>query len=152
MYRALEYQVDNTMKMRSSAKVLIRDKMSRKYLVLQSSKWEENPLRSHQPDLPGGLVEDGETALEGLAREVKEEIGITLPFVPELAYAFSYASDQKSTTFLLYFIEVDTMPEITLSWEHEAYSWMSAEELKDLNIREPYPTIFSYLEKIEILT
>jgi 8-oxo-dGTP diphosphatase len=139
------------MKLRSSAKILIRDKPSGKYLVLQSSQWEENPLRSHQPDLPGGLVEDGETALEGLAREVREEIGITLPFVPELAYAFSYASDQKSTTFLLYFIELETIPEITLSWEHESYSWMTDQELKDMDIREPYPTIFTYLEKIEIL-
>lgn len=141
------------MELRSAAKILIRRKTDGRYLVLTSSKWEENPLRSQAPDLPGGLVEDGETITEGLQRELQEEIGSRVDeHSLRLVFASTHVNDEenRSTTFLLYFAEVDEL-EVTLSWEHESFEWVDAEAVMNLNIREPYPEIFAHFKTVGLL-
>lgn len=142
------------MRVLSVAKALIRRKSDGKYLILTSSKWEERPDRSQKPDLPGGVVEAGETPEQGCAREVYEEAGVTVDSAGlTLVNAFSFISDIDGTSInrLVYFVEVDGSPEIALSWEHEAYDWMTAEEVLRLKIREPYPAILEYCHKINVL-
>ena len=139
------------MKLRHAAKVVIRRKSDGKYLILWSSKWEENPERSQKPDLPGGIVEESESMIEGLQREVREEAGFD---VDEsrlvLAHAHVWDEDDTSTVFQAYFAEVDD-PTVILSWEHERYAWLSADEVLALVIREPYPTIFRHMNKLGLL-
>lgn len=139
------------MKLRRAAKALIRRKTDGRYLILTSSKWEENPARSQKPDLPGGVVEDGESIEEGLIRELEEEISIS-PKEDELQLVWgnTYAEDDESTTFLLYFIELEN-PTIILSWEHEKFEWLTAEEVISLEIREPYPAIFAHFKKVGLI-
>lgn len=141
------------MEIRSAAKALIRRSSDGKYLILTSSIWEENPRRSQQPDLPGGLVEAGETVTKGLQRELQEEIGVTIPECDmTLAYASTFVDTDAnaSTTFLLYYYDTEDI-DITLSWEHESFEWLSADDVQALTIREPYPTIFSHFKQIGLL-
>jgi 8-oxo-dGTP pyrophosphatase MutT (NUDIX family) len=137
------------------AKVLIRRNSDGKYLLLRGSKWEERPERSQKPDLAGGVVEPGETVAEGAAREVFEEAGISVqPSDLTLVYATTFKSvhDGASINRLLYVVELSSNPNITLSWEHEGYWWLSKDEVLTLDIREPYPEIFTYLDDAGVLT
>lgn len=141
------------MNIRSGAKALIRRKLDGKYLILTSSEWEDNPSRSQKPDLPGGRVELGETVEEGLRRELAEEIGTDLAGTElQLAYGSTYLNeeDDESVTFIVFFAEVEDL-EVKLSWEHESYEWMTAEAVRSLEIREPYPAIFAHFESAGLL-
>lgn len=141
------------MKLRHAAKVLVRRKSDGKYLIVWSSEWEDNPARSHQPDLPGGIVESGETQLQGLLREMNEEVGFTVPeSTLLLAYALTYDKDDLASLFELYFTEIDYDPTVVLSWEHERFAWLSADEIIELNIRQPYPMIFAHMQQTGIIT
>ena len=81
---------------------------------------------------------------EGLCRELVEEIGLDVAgFETTLGYAFTYENDKTISIFQCYLIVVDDDPEIKLSWEHEKYAWLTAEEVLALEIRQPYPTILS---------
>ncbi len=139
------------MKLRHAAKVLIRRTSDGKYLMLWSSEWKENPRRSQKPDLPGGLVEEGESVTQGLLREVQEEAGLEMDETSlTLAHAHVWDEDDISTVFLAYFVETDDF-DVKLSWEHERYAWLSFDELLSLEIREPYPAIFRHMEKVGLI-
>lgn len=139
------------MKLRHAAKAVIRRRSDGKYLILWSSEWEENPRRSHQPDLPGGIIELGESVTDGLRREIREEAGFdVVESSLILAHAHVWDEHDISTVFLVYFAEIEDQ-EVTLSWEHEKYAWLDANELFELSIREPYPYIFEHMRKVELI-
>ena len=139
------------MKLRHAAKVLICRKSDGKYLILWSSEWKENPRRSKKPDLPGGIIEQGESMTQGLLREVYEESGLQANEASlTLAHAHVWDEDDVSTVFLAYFMETDDF-EVKLSWEHERFAWLSADEIQQLEIREPYPTIFDHMRKVGLI-
>lgn len=91
------------------------------YLVFELNK---HPAFGNDTDLPGGTVEDGESILDGLLREVREEAGLSLG---ESDVEQVYAGDDYSkngTYYALYVTRVSERPEITLSWEHASYEWV----------------------------
>lgn len=142
------------MRILNIGKAIIRRKSDGKYLMLRGSVWPERPDRSQKPDLPGGAVEDGESIEEGCIREVMEEAGIKLsPDKLQLVHSVSFVSDKDNAAInrLIYFAEIDEDPEIRLSWEHEAYEWLTPQEVLDLEMRKPYPELFKYLNEIGIL-
>lgn len=101
------------------AKLVLIDQ-DENYLMLYRSK---HPTFGDDADIPGGIVEAGETPREGVIREVFEEIGVTITDVEEIytGTAFSLHGTQKS----LFVAHINTQPEITLSWEHKSYEWMT---------------------------
>ncbi|HCR55511.1 TPA: hypothetical protein DIV49_00915 [Candidatus Saccharibacteria bacterium] len=130
------------------AKVLLKNSEG-KYLILRGSVWPERPDRSQKPDVPGGMVDPGETHVDGAVREMKEEAGITInPSDLRLAFAESFVFSDKAVNRLLYRIDVENVPEVTISWEHEGYWWKSADEVLALDIRDPYPAMFAHLKQI----
>ncbi|MDP1883954.1 MAG: NUDIX domain-containing protein [Candidatus Moranbacteria bacterium] len=87
-------------------------------------------------DLPGGAVEHGEKIKEGLAREIKEEIGIKIevgPVVYLSDYEKEYALDkEKQKTIQIYGKGIGILVfyksgEVKLSDEHEDYEWLDIE-------------------------
>ncbi|HMS92853.1 MAG TPA: NUDIX domain-containing protein [Candidatus Saccharibacteria bacterium] len=135
-----------------AAKALIRRRSDGKYLMLTCSNWPENLRRSQKPDLPGGVIEAHEHIEEGLLREIREEVGITpIPGTVQLGRCFTYLYDGVSSNFLVYVAEVEGDEEIVLSWEHESYTWLTAQEILSLDLRRPYPELFHYLSDIGLM-
>src|SRR6476660_3323311 len=70
-------------------------------LILTLGKHREKPEKSFKPDLPGGLVDRGETEYDAVIREVNEETGIVVSR-GQLLMAYSdtqfFVDENKSVT------------------------------------------------------
>ena len=92
-------------------------------------------------DLPGGKVEDGEQMIQGLVRELSEEIGVDVS-----AAAVTLIDSTKATNYYgkdyeleLFEVKFDNRPDITLSFEHDSYRWVKLDELSILGeLYEPH--------------
>jgi len=101
-------------------------------LVLRRSVWPEKPERSHQADIPGGMVDVGELEINGAAREIKEETGIVInPQDLILGYTKTFYDDlhDQSHTKFFYVSRIDHTPEVIISYEHESYDWTPVPQL-----------------------
>lgn len=106
------------------AKLLMIDNDGR-YLMLYRS---DHPTFGADPDLPGGTLEDGETLLETVLREVQEEIGVKIdPNSVESIYSGTEYSAHR-THYELFSTHIHVLPQIVLSWEHSRYTWLNKQE------------------------
>lgn len=98
-------------------------------LVLRRS--QTHPTLAYHPDLPGGCVDAGETWVQAAIRELAEETGIC---VPEHSVTHEYTTHNKygAARVIYSTTVVDTRPEITISWEHDKYDWLSKEQFATL--------------------
>lgn len=102
------------------AKILIVDEHNN-YLLLDRTN---HPTFGQDPDIPGGTSKDGETFLDTVVREVKEEVGITID-QQQITELYSGADYSKvGTVYALFLVRFDEDVKVTLSWEHTAYSWL----------------------------
>lgn len=140
------------MEILNTSKVLVKNNDG-KFLVLRSSEWPENPVRSLQPDLPGGLIEENESPQTAVIRETQEEAGIKIVHSDtELVYTCSELYPRFSLNRFIFKSVVHDEPKVTLSWEHDKFWWKSYEELISLDWRNPYPEIFKYLARAGFLS
>lgn len=101
----------------SVAKVLVVNE-KQQALILTVGDYKARPDKSFKPDLPGGLVDPGETELVAVRRELQEEAGIELNEADfGLVYAQTkfYSDEYKSVTKFLYVAHVEATPEVTIS-------------------------------------
>lgn len=95
--------------------------------------------RPGEYDLPGGGIDQGESLVTGLVREIKEEVGLSiaeeqLAEIP-LPNTVAYHSSKERHAFIMT-IEAGASPEIILSVEHTEYAWTA---LADVNDVFPHP-------------
>lgn len=99
------------------AKVVLVDERNRVLFLKRSGSIEKYP---NQWDLPGGHLQENESLLAGLKREVFEETGLTVEnplFITKIGRTHFFMA------------KYDSMP-IKLSHEHKAYTFLSKESLK----------------------
>lgn len=135
------------MKLRRSAKIVILDANGQALMLRRSAG---HPRSAHRPDLPGGIVETGETIEEGLIREIFEEVGLTISLSSlQLIYTFTRSFLGISVNRLLYATRLDVVePPITISWEHDQYSWQPIDHLNGLEL--PYQEGIAYANKHDL--
>ena len=115
----------------SVAKVLVTTE-GKEALVLTVGEHTLRPEKSYTPDLPGGVVDLGETELAAVVRELNEETGIKIsPELFTLVYAKTefFADENKSVSKFLYLLFLQEKPQVNLSWEHSDYSWITLSDL-----------------------
>lgn len=110
--------------MKKVAKLLIIDPDD-KYLLMYRSN---HPSFGIDPDLPGGTLEDNETLLETMLREVGEEAGINIDAynVDEIYSGTEYS--KHGTHYSLFVTKLNERPEVVMSWEHSSYEWLDCSD------------------------
>lgn len=144
---------DRSIILESVAKVIVINKEG-KALVLILGRHLKYPDKSYRPDLPGGIVDFGESERDAVIREAQEECGIDLKELDvQLAYTKSarYEKEGKSVTKLLYVAHLEYTPEITLSWEHSDYQWVSIDKLQALDLGRFFNEAIEYLATNRII-
>ncbi len=122
------------------AKVVMIDE-GNNYLLMKRSN---HPRFLNDPDLPGGTIEDGESPLDAMIREVIEEAGVTLD---PSAVTKLYQGDDYSyhhTEYSLYEARLSNRPTVTISWEHDSYAWVSREEF----LRQAHDAADTYMHMV----
>lgn len=103
-----------------------------KFLVLRRSKTApSNPLKW---DLPGGVLEYRENPVFGIEREIKEEAGLTVAHMKPFD-VFGHENPVGFWITIAYMCKF-TSGEVTLSYEHDDFKWVTKEEFKKLESSE----------------
>lgn len=100
-----------------------------KVLLLQRSKSER---QDRFWDAPGGRMQDTESFEEALTRELAEEIGnIKGITVTDLLHVYRLPKnvEHEHGLILVFFRVHATISDVILSEEHDAYRWVSRDEL-----------------------
>ena len=105
-----------------------------KFLIQKRSK-EKNGLYA----TTGGHPKSGESSIEGIITEVKEEIGLTLK-KDDINLYYSNRSDKQRVFFDDYYIKIDVdINHLKLEKkEVESIHWFSKEEIKELYDKDKF--------------
>lgn len=102
---------------------LVYSKNTNRYLFLLRNKHRQQSYWG----IPGGRIEAGETVIQGLVREIKEEIGCDYTgrkFIP----LETFTSDNEKFVYYTFLVTVDEEFVPALNAEHRGYCWV---EIKD---------------------
>lgn len=116
-------------------------------LILKRSESDD-----HKPgvwETPGGGVDHEESPQKALEREVMEETGLAI-IVKEPFNVFTFRKDTGEFKVGITFLCDLVSSEVTLSYEHSDYRWISPPSFKDfLSIPSLHQEIESYTKKYE---
>ena len=124
---------------REKAKVAIVRVIDNVPSILVLTRSEHEDTREGGGDWAGGSLEDGEKPLEGLEREVGEELpGVTLNNITKLTVRRKMR-DGVNVVSHLFAATAELPPDgIELSAEHDAYAWVPFDEFPDVDIPKKY--------------
>lgn len=134
--------------MKKVAKLIIIDPDD-KYLLMYRS---DHPTFGIDPDLPGGTLEDDETLLEAMLREVKEESGVDINAKSTKKIYSGTDYSVHGTHYALFITNLDTRPTIVMSWEHSSYEWLDYDEFlkKSISAKDTFMHMVASTLKKEI--
>ena len=111
---------------------------NRRVLLIQRSNYTSRG--AGEWDIPGGGIRFGESLLDCLHREVKEETGLTVCVDKLIFAATPIVSPDKLVVGLTYLSHAD-FDTVTLSHEHTDYLWATKKQLRELLSK---PTLQNY--------
>ena len=103
--------------------VLIYAKSTNRYLFLLRTK----SRHAGSWGIAGGKIESGETVIQGLVREIQEEIGVDYTnrkFIP----LETFTADNKKFAYYTFLVSVDAEFVPTLNSEHRGYCWVELDD------------------------
>lgn len=124
---------------RSAGIILFRNTPEgRRYLVIRSSRDHAKltPKKTIKEfwDFPKGRLEEKETGMKAAIRESREEVGIEAEPTPkfkETVRYFTWREGKPIPKFVALFLAESPTEKVTLSWEHDAFEWLSFSEAKE---------------------
>ena len=111
-----------------AAKGIIRRADGRVLVIRRSSRSRTDPGRW---DLPGGKMDFGERLVDALAREVREETGLSVTTGRPI-HLTHFVREPFWVTCVT-FLCTDFSGEVRLSHEHEEHAWLAPAELPGLD-------------------
>jgi 8-oxo-dGTP diphosphatase len=104
--------------------------------ILAIRRSDTAPRNALEWDLPGGIVEYGEDPVQAVIRETSEETALEIHSITPL----DVISDISSFGYavLLIFQANSADSEISLSYEHDKYRWVSRDEFDALDTEEQF--------------
>ena len=106
-----------------------------KYLLTKRAEWEgeDKKFRNNPWQFPGGGLEFGESTIEGMRREIKEEVGVEVKIIKLLPKIYHEVRNYWHGVFICYLCElVNNKQQIILNEEASEYGWFTFEEIKKL--------------------
>lgn len=130
--------MNETIKLQVAAKALIENSNG-KVLILREAATYKDGTNTGRYHLPGGRLEEGEAFYDGLAREVKEETGLSIrPLRPlhvgEWRPVIREVPHQIIALFML--CRADSA-DVILSDEHDEAVWINPAEYKKYDLMDP---------------
>lgn len=96
---------------------------------------EKNDFLGGIYEIPGGGVEEGESLVDCLKREIREETGLSVKNVIRYVGAFDYPSENGGKTRQFNFAVIVRSPlVIHLSTEHDDYKWVTQENFHKIDL------------------
>lgn len=86
-------------------------------------------------EFPGGKTEAGETAAEALRREWMEETGLSVSVGYEITRG-RFLHKNQEITLIAFSVELSTEEQVPELREHDAYRWITLDELPELDLVE----------------
>ena len=105
-------------------------------------------------EFPGGKVDEGETEIEAIHREMKEEFDVDVQVKKKIATS-CFVHNEKKSLLEVYLVELshDGIDKKYSLTEHSEYKWVDYKEIPvdnfvDSDLRV-YPEVISFLERIK---
>ncbi|MDE1864974.1 MAG: NUDIX domain-containing protein [Candidatus Micrarchaeota archaeon] len=107
-------------------------------------------------DTPKGHVEKGESVEQGAKREILEEAGIRVDFLPYFEEKISYLvrrRNGKARKFVTLFLAKAGRGKVRISHEHARHKWLELDQALRLNrfkdMEKHLRRVFGYIERVE---
>lgn len=105
-------------------------------------------------EFPGGKVDEGETEIEAIYREMKEEFDVDVQVKEKITTSY-FVHNEKKSLLEVYLVELshDGIDKKYSLTEHSEYKWVDYKEIPvdnfvDSDLRV-YPEVISFLERIK---
>ena len=106
----------------------------------------KRPAHKHHGNLwefPGGKLEPGESLAEAAARELKEELSLSVTRVGDTQLKV----EDPQSTYIIEFVDVHTKGDVQLH-EHAEYAWLTITELIEIPLAPSDRAFVEHLFKV----